>query len=103
MNIKKGDTVVILSGKDKDKKGKVSKVFPERGKLIVEGLNVAKRHQKPTQKFPGGIIDKSMPLTASKVMLVCSRCSKPTRIGTKEVGDRRVRVCKKCNEIVDKV
>jgi large subunit ribosomal protein L24 len=90
VRIKKGDTVLVLSGKNKDKKAKVLSVS-------------TKKHQKPTRNFQGGIIEKSLPLFASKVMLVCPRCSAPTRVGIKMSGDKRVRVCKKCSEIVDKV
>ena len=103
LRIKKGDTVLVLSGKNKDKKAKVLSVSTDTGKIVVEGVNVVKKHQKPTRSFQGGIIEKPLPLFASKVMLVCPRCSRPTRIGVKMSGDKRVRVCKKCSEIVDKV
>lgn len=103
MGIKKGDTVIVLSGKDKGKKGKVIEVFAETGKVSVEAVNVAKKHQRATRTFPGGIIDRVMPLAAAKLMLVCPRCHEPSRTGTKEVNDKRVRVCKKCSEIMDKV
>ena len=103
MNIKKGDQVMLLSGKDRGKKGKVIDVYPEEGKLVVEGLNIAKRHQKPSRNFPGGIIEKPMALQASKVMVVCPRCSEPHRLGAKTVGEKKVRVCRGCSEIVDKV
>jgi len=101
--IRKGDTVVALSGKDKGKKGKVIRVSNKTGKIVVEGVNVAKRHQRPGRNFPGGIIDKTLPIIRSKVMLVCPRCSKPTRVGRKAVQDKNVRICKKCGEIIDKV
>jgi len=101
--IKKGDTVIVLSGKDKGKKGKILEVNPEKGRVIVERVNIAKRHQRPTRNFQGGIIEKPMPLIISKVMLVCPRCSEPTRISSKLIQDKRVRVCKKCEEIIDKV
>jgi large subunit ribosomal protein L24 len=103
MAIKKGDTVLVLAGKNKGKKGKVIRVFPERGKVTVEGVNIAKRHQKPSRNFQGGIIEKAMPLQVSNVMLVCPRCSEPTRIGYKRTSEKKVRVCQSCNEIVDKV
>lgn len=103
MRIKKGDTVVMLSGKNKNKKGKVIAVLSDEGKVVVEGVNIAKRHQRPTRNFQGGIIEKPLAVFASKVMLVCSRCSEPTRVGIKEAGNRRVRVCKECGEIMDKV
>jgi large subunit ribosomal protein L24 len=103
MAIKKGDLVIVLTGKNKGKKGKVIKVDPERGKVTVEGVNVAKRHQRPSRQFQGGIIEKPLPLQASNVMLVCPRCSEPTRIGYKETSERKVRVCQSCDEIMDKV
>jgi large subunit ribosomal protein L24 len=102
--IKKGDTVICLSGKDKGKKGKVLSVDPSSGKLIVEKLNIVKRHKKPGKNFQGGIIEKPNPLDNSKVMLICPRCSKPTRVGTKVLeGGKKARACKKCNEIIDKI
>jgi len=103
MKLKKGDTVLVLSGKDKGKKGKILKVLVEPGKVTVERVNVAKKHQRPTQKFQGGIIEKPMPIAASRVMLVCPRCSEPTRVAKKLVQDKNVRVCKNCEEIIDKV
>lgn len=103
MRLKKGDTVMIMAGKDKGKKGKIIRVAPDKGKIVIEGLNVAKRHQRPTRNFPGGIVDKARPLFASKVMLVCPRCSQPARVGSKRVQDHNVRVCNKCDEIIDKV
>ncbi|MCX5751048.1 MAG: 50S ribosomal protein L24 [Candidatus Saganbacteria bacterium] len=102
--IKQGDTVIILKGKDKGKKGKIIKFKEDRSKVLVEGVNLVKRHQKPSGKNPGGIIEKLAPIHISKVMLICSRCGKPTRVNRKE-GEkgRKVRVCKKCKEFIDKV
>ena len=97
MNVKKNDTVVVLSGKDKGKKGKVLSVEPETRKVIVEGVNVASRHQKPRkQGEEGGILQKEAPIYACKVQKVCPKCNKPTRIGHKVEGDKKVRVCKHC-------
>ena len=98
MNIIKGDTVVVLSGKDKGKQGKVLTADPKAGKVIVEGINVAKRHQKPRkQGEEGGIIKKETPIYTSKVMRVCPKCSKPTRTAHKILDNgSKVRVCKKC-------
>ncbi len=97
MNVKKNDTVVVLSGKDKGKQGKVLSVDPKGGKVIVEKVNVASRHQKPRrQGEEGGIIQKETPLYASKVMTVCPKCNKPTRVAHKMEGDKKVRVCKHC-------
>ena len=98
MDIRSGDTVVVLSGRDKGKEGKILKVNPKDEKVIIEGINVAKRHQKPRkQGDPGGIVKKETPIYASKVMRVCPKCSKPTR-GAHRVKDdgTKVRVCKKC-------
>lgn len=102
LHVKKGDTVVVLSGKDKGKQGKIITSMPDKGKVIVEGVNKVKRHSKPSLKVPnGGIIAKEMPLHACKVQLVCPACNKPTRIAHKEVAGKNVRVCKKCGEVVD--
>ena len=98
MKIKKGDTVVVLSGKDKGKKGKVLTVMPKDGKVIVEKVNVISRHQKPRkQGEEGGIIKREAPIYACKVMRVCPKCDKPTRPAHKTLADgKKVRVCKKC-------
>ncbi|MBN2057536.1 MAG: 50S ribosomal protein L24 [Candidatus Saganbacteria bacterium] len=99
LKIKKGDMVLVLSGKDKDKKGKVIEVRPKDGTVIVERINVAKRHQRPSRNFQGGIIEKALPLCVSNVMLVCPRCSEPARV-KRQAGNR---VCGRCKEVVDKV
>ena len=97
MNVKKNDTVLVLSGKDKGKKGKVLSVNPETRKVIVEGVSVASRHQKPRkQGEEGGIIKKETPIYASKVMTVCPKCDKATRVAHKIVDGKKVRVCKHC-------
>ena len=101
MNVKKNDTVLVLSGKDKGKKGKVLSVEPETRKVIVEGVNVASRHQKPRkQGEEGGIIRREIPMYASKVQLVCPKCGKATRVGHKTVDGKNVRACKKCGETI---
>ncbi|MFH1826613.1 MAG: 50S ribosomal protein L24 [bacterium] len=102
-NIKKGDLVIVLSGKNRGKKGKVLEVLPKDDKMIVERVNVAKKHQRPSKNFQGGIIEKPMPIKASKLMLVCPKCNEPTRVKRKEVDNKRLRACVSCNEIVDKV
>ncbi len=104
VSVRKGDFVVLLSGDDKGKKGKVLKVFPTKGTLIVEGVNVAKKHTRPSQKMPqGGTVEIEQPLSFSKVMLLCPGCRRPTRISVEERGENtRVRVCKKCGEVIDK-
>ena len=102
LHVKKGDTVVVLSGKDKGKQGKIITAMPKTGKVIVEGINKVKRHSKPSLKVPqGGIITKEMPLHVCKVQLVCPACNKPTRIGHKEVNGKNARVCKKCGEVIE--
>ena len=98
MNIKKGDKVVVLSGKDKGKEGLVLEAMPKAGKVVVEGINVVSRHTKPRrQGEEGGIIQKEAPLYACKVMRVCPKCNKATRPAHKVLADgKKVRVCKKC-------
>ena len=97
MNIKKDDKVIVLSGKDKGKQGKILVSDPTGMKVIVEGVNVATKHQKPRkQGEEGGIIKVETPLYAAKVQLVCPKCGKPTRVGHKIVDGKKSRVCKKC-------
>ena len=97
MNIKKDDKVVVLSGKDKGKQGKVLVSDPQAMKVIVEGVMVATVHQKPRrQGEEGGIFKVETPIYASKVQLVCPKCGKATRVGHKLVDGKKVRVCKKC-------
>ena len=98
LSIKSGDTVVVLSGKDKGKQGKVMSVMPEQRKVIVEKVNMVSRHTKPRQQGEqGGILQKEAPIYACKVQHVCPKCGKPTRPASKVGKDgKRVRVCKKC-------
>ena len=97
MNIRKDDKVVVLSGKDKGKEGKVLSADPKAGKVIVEGVNVASKHVKPKkQGEQGGIIKMETPIYACKVMVVCPKCGKPTRVAHKLDAGKNVRVCKKC-------
>ena len=100
MNIRRDDTVIVLSGKDKGKQGKVLKADPKNGKVVVEGVNVANKHQKPRkQGEEGGIIKMETPIYASKVMRVCPKCGKPTRAAYSILADgTKTRVCKKCGE-----
>ncbi len=102
MNIKKNDTVCVLSGKDKGKKGKVLTAMPAEGKLIVEGVNMCAHHIKPRrQGEEGGIIRRETPIYVSKVQLVCPKCGKQTRVGHKILADgTKSRVCKKCGETI---
>ena len=102
-HIKKNDLVQIISGKEKGKTGKVINVWVEEGKVILEKLNLSKRHVKPSKKNPqGGITEVEKPLEASNVLLVCSKCKKGVRTGKKVVKDKKLRVCKKCREVLDK-
>ena len=97
MNIRKDDKVVVLSGKDKGKQGKILVSDPKAAKVIVEGVNVATKHQKPRkQGEEGGIIKVETPIYASKVQLVCPKCGKATRVAHKITDGKKVRVCKKC-------
>ena len=102
MNIKKNDTVCVLSGKDKGKKGKVLTAMPSEGKLIVEGVNMCAHHIKPRrQGEEGGIIRRETPIYVSKVQLVCPKCGKQTRVGHQILADgTKSRVCKKCGETI---
>ena len=101
LNLKKGDTVVVLAGKDKGKQGKIIQAIPKKLQVVVEEVNKVKRHTKPSLKTPqGGIISKEMPLNVCKVMLVCPACNKPTRIAHKLVDGKNHRVCKKCGELI---
>ena len=117
MKIKKGDVVHVLRGKDRGKEGRVLEALPKEGRVVVENINVVKRHRRPrpiqnttgmggAAMTPGGIIDLPAPLPVSNVMVVCPVCGKPSRVGTieKTVKDKtvRVRVCKQCGEEIDR-
>jgi len=103
IRMKKDDKVKVLTGKDKGKIGKVLKVVKKTNRVIVENINVVKVHQRPTQANPqGGIVEKTMPIQISNLMVMCNSCVKPTRIGIKLLEDgKRVRICKKCNQQID--
>ena len=97
VHVKTGDTVKVISGKDRGETGKVLAVSPKEGKVIVEGLNMVKKHVKPRrQGETGGIVDAESAIYASKVMPVCPKCGKATRVGHKIEGDKKVRICKHC-------
>lgn len=98
MKIKKGDQVKIILGKDNGKVGKVLRVFPELGKVLVEGANLIKKHIRPRKEGERGQrLELPAKINISNVMLVCPKCGKTTRIGCKEAGDNNLRICKKCN------
>ena len=106
MHVHKNDTVVVTSGNSSGKRGKVLKVFPATRRVIIENVNIIKRHTRANQKNPqGGIIQKEGPICAANVMVVCPKCSKPTRVGHSHVSDatsgkkRTMRVCKQCSEM----
>ena len=99
MHIRSKDTVVVITGKDKGKEGKVLVASPKTGKVVVEGVAIATKHQKPRQQgVPGGIIKKEAAIDASNVMLVCPKCGKATRHAVKLADGKKVRVCKKCGQ-----
>ena len=100
--LKRGDEVVVLSGKDRGKRGKVQEVHPSSSRVVVAGVNMAKRHTKanPNQNVKGGIVDQLVPLAIAKVMLVCPHCGKPARIGYRVDGDTKERFCKACDQTI---
>ena len=100
--IKKGDRVIVTTGRDKGKKGEVIKVFPKESRALVSGVNVVKRHQRQTQKEQGGIVNKELPVHLSNLAHVDPKSGEATRVGWKNLGDgRRVRVAKKSGEVID--
>ncbi len=104
VHVRRGDTVAVISGKERGKRGKVMRVLRDKGRVVVEKVNMVKRHQRPTQKLrQGGIIEREGALALSNVLLVCGRCDKPARSGVSILADgRRLRVCKRCGEPMDK-
>ena len=101
--LKKNDPVIVIAGKDKKTKSKIISLDRDKGQVVVENVNVVKRHTRPNQTNPdGGIIEKMMPLNISKVMYFCEKCNKGVRLGIAMEGDRKVRVCKSCKSVVDK-
>lgn len=102
-HVKKNDTVMVIAGKDKGKSGKVLRVIPKHDKVLVEKINMVKKHMKPNQQTrQGGILEREAPLHISNVKLVCTKCTDPTRVGYRILeDDRKVRFCKKCNEVID--
>ncbi len=103
-HVRRGDTVAVIAGRERGKRGKVLRVLGDKSRVVVEKVNMVKKHQRPTQKLrQGGIIEREGALAVSNVLLVCSRCDKPSRTGVKVLADgRKVRACKRCGEPVDK-
>jgi large subunit ribosomal protein L24 len=103
--IRKNDNVLVIAGRDRGKRGRVLQVLPEKNRLVVEGVNLIKRHTRPNpqRQIKGGIVEREASLHASNVQLVCPECGAPTRIGRQILGDgRKVRICRKCKGVVDK-
>ena len=102
--VRRNDNVVVTAGRDRGKQGRVLKVVPDRNRVVVEGVNVIKRHTRPNpqRNIKGGIVEREASLNVSNVQLVCPECGKMTRIGHRIDGDRKVRICRKCEGVVDK-
>ncbi len=103
--VRKNDNVVVMAGRDRGKRGRVLKVFPDRNRVVVEGVNFIKRHTRPNPRanVKGGIVEREASVHASNVQMVCPECGVPTRIGRQLLGDgRKVRICRKCDGAVDK-
>ena len=105
LSVRKNDNVVVLSGRDRGKRGRVLSVVPGKPRVLVEGVNIVKRHTKPNpqRNIKGGIVEREGAIDVSNVQVVCPECGKPTRLGSRLLGDgRKVRVCRKCEGVVDK-
>lgn len=99
MKLKTGDQVLIISGKDRGRKGKILKTLPKEGKIVVEGINIHKKHVRPKrQGEKGQVVQVPAPMDSSNAKLVCAKCSKPARAGHKVTSGKKYRVCKKCGE-----
>ncbi|PKN69726.1 MAG: 50S ribosomal protein L24 [Deltaproteobacteria bacterium HGW-Deltaproteobacteria-12] len=100
--LKKGDVVKVLAGKDKGKTGKILKTVPEKSRIVVEKINIIKKHKKPDQKTRGGVVEKEGSLHVSKVALLCNKCNAGVRVRNKVLEDgKKVRICSKCNEVIN--
>jgi large subunit ribosomal protein L24 len=104
IHVRRGDLVGVISGRERGKRGKVLRVLTDKNRVVVEHVNMVKKHQRPTQKLrQGGIIEREGPLALSNVLPICGRCDKPARTGTTVLGDgRKVRTCRRCGEPIDK-
>lgn len=103
MEIRKNDSVMVIAGKERGKTGKILRVLPEKSAVIVERLNLVKRHSKPRgPQQPGGIVEKEAAIHSSNVMIMCDKCNAPVRIGRKILADgKKIRICRSCNEALD--
>ena len=103
MKIRKNDTVLVIAGKDKGKKGKVRFAYPKNERILVEGVNFIKRHTRPVRQVrQAGIMEREATIPVSDVMLLCSKCNHPTRVGFSFLeGDKKVRICRTCHEVID--
>ena len=104
LHVKRGDRVGVIAGRERGKRGKVLRVLTDKGRVVIEHVNMLKKHQRPTQKLrQGGIIEREGALALSNVLPICGRCDKPSRTGGKTLGDgRKTRICKRCGESMDK-
>ncbi|MDA1316442.1 MAG: 50S ribosomal protein L24 [bacterium] len=101
MKIKKGDTIIVITGKDKKRTGKVDRVYPKSQKLVIENINMYKRHVKKSEQSPnGGFVEVARPIQSSKVMFECPKCKKPSRLGYEIIKGTKKRICKKCGKNV---
>lgn len=104
LHVRRGDTVGVIAGRERGKRGKVLRVLTDKGRVLVEHVNMIKKHQRPTQKLrQGGIIEREGALAISNVLVICGRCDKPSRTGIQNLTDgRKVRICRRCGESIDK-
>ncbi|MBU2592059.1 MAG: 50S ribosomal protein L24 [Patescibacteria group bacterium] len=102
MKIKKDDKIKVLSGKDRGRTGIVKKIFPKKNKVIIAGVNLSKKHNKPRKGSPGGIVEIETPLWSGKIILICPQCGKPTRVGYQlDKNGKKYRICRKCQSLLD--
>lgn len=101
MRLRKGDSVIVIKGKDKGRKGKIEKIFPKTNKILIPGINVYKKHaRQQSERKPGGIIEIVKPLSVSNVVLFCPKCKKPTRVGYQIDKSGKRRICRKCQSLI---
>lgn len=101
MKFKKGDTIIVTTGKDRGKQGKIAQAFPTTATVLVTGVNQYKKHRKPAGSKPGEILTLDRPITVAKIALVCPKCKRPTRVGYQLVDAKKIRVCRKCDAPID--